>query len=57
MARQYVDARKDYKDNLDLIEKAFQHERQDILARNETEIKRLFDDHSKMEEEYQVKKS
>lgn len=52
MAKQYEDARTDYADALVAIERAFTHERQGILARNEMEIKRLFDEHSKLEDDY-----
>lgn len=56
MAKQYDDARTDYGDALTAIERAFTHERQAILARNETEIKRLFKEHQDLEDDYRVQK-
>lgn len=52
MARQFEDARTDYADALTAIERAFTHERQGVLARNEMNIRRLFEEHSKLEDEY-----
>lgn len=56
MTKQYNDVRGDYTEQLSLIEKAFQHERLQILTRNEEEIKKLFAEHIKLEEDYQFKK-
>lgn len=53
MAKQYEDARTDYGDALTAIERAFTHERQANLARNEAEIKRLFKEHQDLEDDYQ----
>jgi dynein regulatory complex protein 1 len=56
MSRQYLDSRGDYAEQLSLIEKAFQHERLQILTRNEEEIKKLFKMHVNLEDEYQDRK-
>jgi hypothetical protein len=49
--------RTDYSDQLNNIEKAFYDERSQILKNNEDEIRRLFDDHRKTEEDYQHKRA
>lgn len=49
--------RTDYGDQLNNIEKAFQDERCQILKKNEDEIRQLFDDHRRLEEDFQHKRA
>ena len=42
MGEQFRDMRTDYTEQLDQIEKAFLRERNDIISRNDEEIKELF---------------
>jgi dynein regulatory complex protein 1 len=49
--------RTDYSDQLNNIEKAFYDERSQILKRNEEEIKALFEEHRKLEEQFQQKRA
>jgi dynein regulatory complex protein 1 len=49
--------RTDYSDQLNNIEKAFYDERSQILKRNEDEIRQLFEDHRKTEEQYQQRRA
>jgi dynein regulatry complex protein 1 len=49
--------RTDYSDQLNNIEKAFYDERSQILKNNEDEIRRLFDEHRKLEEHFQHKRA
>ena len=57
MRKQFLDMRNDYHEQLDQIEKAFLRERNDIIAKNEEEIRQLFDQHRNLEEEYMTKRS
>ena len=57
MSQQFLDMRIDYHEQLDQIEKAFLRERNDIIQRNEDEIKELFKQHKKLEEECMNKRS
>ncbi len=57
MRKQFLDMRNDYHEQLDQIEKAFLRERNDIIAKNEEEIRQLFDQHKSLEEEYMHKRS
>ena len=56
MKKQFFDMRRDYQEQLDQIEKAFIRERNDIIQKNEEEIKQLFIQHKKLEEEYMKKR-
>lgn len=49
---QFNEMRRDYGDQLNAIEKAFYDERYQILKKNEEEVKQLFDDHKKLEEQF-----
>ena len=57
MSQQFLDMRIDYHEQLDQIEKAFLRERNDIIQRNEEEIKELFRQHKKLEEEHMNRRS
>lgn len=48
--------RNDFDEQLDQVENAFLKEKSDILYRNEVEIKMLFNNHKKLEDEYQDKR-
>ena len=48
--------REDYNSQLTAIEAEFENERHDILARNENEIKDLFNEHRTLENEYLTKR-
>jgi len=52
MAKQYIDMRNDYSDQLNVIENNFNTERQKILNRNAEEIKGLFQEQKAIEIEY-----
>jgi len=56
MKFQFGQMRTDYSDQLNNIEKAFYDERSQILKRNEDEVRRLFEDHRKLEEHFQQKR-
>jgi len=56
MRKQFLDMRNDYHEQLDQIEKAFLRERNDIIGKNEEEIRQLFDQHKNLEEEYMHKR-
>ena len=49
--------RVDYHEQLDQIEKAFLRERNDIIQRNDEEIKELFRQHKKLEDECMARRS
>ena len=53
MKFQFNQMRTDYSDQLNNIEKAFYDERSQILKNNEDEIRRLFEEHRKLEEHFQ----
>lgn len=57
MKFQFNQMRTDYSDQLNNIEKAFYDERSQILKNNEDEIRRLFEDHRKTEENFQHKRA
>ncbi len=57
MKFQFNQMRTDYSDQLNNIEKAFYDERSQILKNNEDEIRRLFDEHRKLEEHFQHKRA
>ena len=52
MKYQYQRMREDYNSQLTAIEAEFENERHDILARNENEIKDLFNEHRVLEQDY-----
>ncbi len=52
MKFQFNQMRTDYSDQLNNIEKAFYDERSQILKNNEDEIRRLFEEHRKTEENF-----
>jgi dynein regulatory complex protein 1 len=52
MKQQFGDMRLDYTNQLDNIEKAFHEERMAILKRNDDEIKHLFEEHRKLEDQF-----
>jgi dynein regulatory complex protein 1 len=57
MKFQFNQMRTDYSDQLNNIEKAFYDERSQILKNNEDEIRRLFEEHRKLEEHFQHKRA
>ena len=57
MGEQFRDMRTDYTEQLDQIEKAFLRERNDIISRNDEEIKELFKQHKKLEDECMARRS
>ena len=56
MRKQFNDMRQDYHDQIEYIEAAFIRERSEIIQRNGEEIAQLFQQHSKLESDYQAKK-
>lgn len=57
MKFQFNQMRTDYSDQLNNIEKAFYDERSQILKNNEDEIRRLFEEHRKTEENFQHRRA
>lgn len=57
MKEQFLTMREDYGSQLNSIEKAFYDERYQILKRNEEEIKALFDEHKRTEEQFLKKRA
>lgn len=56
MASQFQNMRTDYQDQMNIIENNFNTERQKILKRNHEEIKQLFMEHQKLEQEFMKKR-
>ena len=56
MMKQFEEMRQDYSDQLKQIENEFERERTSILDQNEANIKSLFEEHKKIEEDYLSKR-
>lgn len=52
MMKQFEDMRQDYSDQLKQIEQEFDRERTYILDQNDANIKALFEEHKKIEDDY-----